>query len=172
MLGKQKKNLPLSLCDSSSSNKMVNFLKGMWKLRPRVMVVTEQESNVNGSSLAERVDKVLEFYGVLFKCLERSVPEAVVERIMMERGVLGEEIKNIVGCEGVERKERHEKLESWIPRLELAGFVRVPIGYEEMMLAGKELLAYGNEYMLHQENKCLFVKWNDKPLFSVSAWKV
>ncbi|KAK7323405.1 hypothetical protein VNO77_26877 [Canavalia gladiata] len=179
MLGKQQTNpnpssdsplLPIPLCASSS--KIMQFLNGIRKLQPRVMVITEQESDVNGSSLTERVGNALEFYGALFNCLETTVSTTLVERTIMERNLLGEEIKNIVGCEGVERKERHKKLENWIPMLELAGFGRVHISYDWMMQATKQLQGYGNGYKLYQENKCLFVCWNDKPLFSVSAWKV
>lgn len=175
VLGKQKINpdsllLTLPLC--ASSPKMGCFLNGLKKLQPRMVVITEQESNTNSASLTERVDKALGFYGALFNCLESTVSETKVERIILERTLLGEEIKNILACEGVERKERHEKLESWIPRLELAGFGRVPISHDWMMQAEKELHGYGNGYKLLQENKCLFVCWNDKPLFSVSVWKV
>ncbi|XP_057457821.1 GRAS family protein TF80-like isoform X2 [Lotus japonicus] len=177
VLGKKKINqssgsslLSFPIC--ASSPKMEGFLNGLRKLQPRLVVITEQESNVNGSSLTERVDKALDFYGALFKCLESTFLGTAVERIMLERTLLGDEIKNIVACEGVERKERHEKLETWIPRLELAGFGRETIRYDWMMQAKKELQGYGNGYKLLQENKCLFVCWNDKPLFSVSAWKV
>ncbi|TKY49655.1 Scarecrow protein 3 [Spatholobus suberectus] len=177
MIGKQKTNsssvsssLQLPLC--ATSTKMMHFLNGLWKLQPRVMVITEQESNVNCSSLTERVDKALDFYGALFNCLESTVSTTLVERIIMERTLLGEEIKNIVACEGVERKERHEKLETWIPRLELAGFGKGHISHHGMMQATKRLHGYGNGYKLCQENNCLFVCWNDKPLFSVSVWTV
>ncbi|XP_061350106.1 GRAS family protein TF80-like [Gastrolobium bilobum] len=136
------------------------------------MMITEQESNTNCSSLTERVDKALDFYGALFTCLESTVSKTEVERIILERTLLGEEIKNIVACEGVERKVRHEKLETWIPRLELAGFGRVPISYEGITQAKKQLHRYGNGYKLHQEKNCLFACWNGKPLFSVSSWKL
>ena len=176
MLGKQKTNpssgsllLQLPLC--ATSTKMMHFLNGLWKLQPRVMVVTEQESSVNGS-LTERVEKALDFYGALFNCLESTVSTTVVERIIMERTLLGQEIKNIVAGEGVERKERHEKLESWIPKLEMAGFEKRHISHHGMMQATKQLHGYGNGYKLCPENNCLFVCWNDKPLFSVSAWTV
>ncbi|KAI6685261.1 hypothetical protein NL676_031174 [Syzygium grande] len=40
-----------------------------------------------------------------------------------------EEIKKIISFEGAKRKERHEKLEKWIQRLDLAGFGNVPLSY-------------------------------------------
>jgi hypothetical protein len=38
----------------------------------------------------------------------------------VERWLLGEEIKNIVACDGAERRERHERLERWAARMERA----------------------------------------------------
>ncbi|KAL2337114.1 hypothetical protein Fmac_011560 [Flemingia macrophylla] len=177
MLGKQTINPSfnsslLQLPLYASSTKILHFLNDLWKFQPRVMMITEQESNVNGSSLTERVDKALDFYGTLFNCLELIVSTPPIERIIMERTLLGEQIKNIVACEGDERKERHEKLENWITRLELAGFGKGHISHHGMMQARKQLHGYGNGYKVCHEKNCLFVCWNDKPLFSVSAWTV
>ncbi|KAK7312125.1 hypothetical protein VNO77_35741 [Canavalia gladiata] len=177
LLGKQNKKVnpspdsalsPFSPCPS---HKMECFLNGLWKLQPKVMVITEQESNVNGSSLTQRVDRALNFYGAMFDCLESSISKAMVERSLMEKLLLGEQIMNIIACEGIERKERHEKLHTWIPWLELAGFGKVPISSNGILLATKLLQSYVQGYHILHHNKCLFICWNKIPLFSVSAWK-
>ncbi|QCD88916.1 scarecrow-like protein 3 [Vigna unguiculata] len=159
---------PFSPCPSQ---KMESFLNGLWRLQPRVMVITEQESNVNGASLRERVCKALSFYGTLFDCLDASASRTLLGRSLLEKMLLGEEIKNIVACEGVERKERHEKLETWIPRLELAGFGTAPVSSNGIWLATKLLQSYVPGYHIHQKNKFLFICWEKIPLFSISAWK-
>ncbi|XP_061352916.1 GRAS family protein TF80-like [Gastrolobium bilobum] len=159
---------PPSACPSP---KMECFLSGLWKLHPKVMVITEQESNVNGSTLTERVDKALNFYGALFDCLESTISKTLVERTLLEKMLLGEQIKNIIACEGVKRKERHEKLETWITRLLLAGFGKVPISFDGMQHAAKMLQSYAHGYQIRHENKCLFICWDGNPLFSVSAWR-
>ncbi|KAL2329297.1 hypothetical protein Fmac_022724 [Flemingia macrophylla] len=163
MLSKQNKKVnpspdsalsPFSPCPS---HKMECFLNSLWKLQPRVMVVTEQESNVNGPSLTERVDKALHFYGTLFDCLEASTSRSLVERSLMEKMLLGKEIKNIVACEGVDRKERHEQLGTWIPRLELAGFGRVPISTNGICLAIKLLQSYEPALYIRRRKKELLL---------------
>lgn len=166
---------PLSLC---SSPKIECFLNRLWKLQPRLMVITEQESNLNGVSLTDRVDKALHYYGALFDCLESTESRTSVERKKVEKMMFGEEINNIIACEGVERKERHEKLEKWIPWLELAGFRRVPISYDGMLQATRMMQRYrhgssssSSFYKLREEHNCLIICWNEKPLFSVSAWR-
>lgn len=154
------------------SPKMGSFLTSLWGLSPKLMVITEQESNHNGCTLMERYLEALHFYCALFDCLESTVPRASVERQKVEKMLFGEEIKNIVACEGIQRKERHEKLEKWILRLELAGFGKVSLSYNGLMQAGMLLQSYGYDgYNLKEENGCFFLCWHDRPLFSVSAWR-
>lgn len=156
----------------AASPKMGNFLAALWGLSPKLMVTTEQESNHNGSTLMERVIEALNYYAALFDCLESTVSRTSIERQKVEKMLFGEEIKNIVACEGAERKERHEKFEKWIQRLEVAGFGRVPLSYHTMLQATRLLQGYGYDgYKVREENGCLFICWHDRPLFSVSAWR-
>lgn len=160
---------PLSL---AASPKMGSFLNALWSLSPKVVVVTEQESNHNGPSLMERVMEALNFYAAMFDCLESTMSRASIERQKVEKMLFGEEIKNIIACEGIERRERHEKLEKWILRLELAGFGRMPLSYHGMLQARRLLQSYGYDgYKIKEENGCLVICWQDRPLFSVSAWR-
>ncbi|OAY36191.1 scarecrow-like protein 3 [Manihot esculenta] len=160
---------PLSLAPSP---KMGSFLNALWGLSPKLMVISEQESNHNGSSLMERVTEALNFYAALFDCLESTVSRASTERQRIEKMLFGEEIKNIIACEGTDRKERHEKLEKWVLRLELAGFGRVPLSYHGMLQASRLMQSYGYDgYKIKEENGCLVICWHSRPLFSVSAWR-
>lgn len=160
---------PLSL---NASPKMGSFLNALWSLSPKLMVITEKESNQDGLCLMERVLEALNFYAAMFDCLESAVPRASGERQRVEKMLFGEEIKNIIACEGVERKERHEKLEKWSLRLELAGFGRVSLSYNGMLQAGRLLQCYGNDgYNVKEENGCFFLCWQERALFSVSAWR-
>lgn len=166
--------------DSASSSppslntppKMDSFLSSLWGLSPKIMVITEQDSNHNGSSLMERLSESLYFYAALFDCLEFTLPRTSLERRKVEKLLLGEEIKNIIACEGGERRERHEKLEKWVQRLELAGFGSVPLSYIGMIQARQLLQRYGCDgYRIKEENGCVVICWQDRPLFSVSAWR-
>ncbi|PIN03194.1 hypothetical protein CDL12_24287 [Handroanthus impetiginosus] len=157
---------------SASSHKMISFLNALWGLSPKLMVVTEQESNHNGLSLMDRIMEALNFYAALFDCLESTVPRASIERQKIEKMLFGEEIRNIIACEGVERKKRHEKLDKWISRLELAGFGKVPFSYHVMLQARRLLQSYNyHGYKIKEENGCFMICWQDQPLFSVSAWR-
>lgn len=159
---------PISL---SASAKMDGFVNALWALTPKLMVVTEQDSNHNGSTLMERLLEALYSYAALFDCLESTVPRTL-ERLKLEKMLFGEEIKNIIACEGAERKERHEKLEKWVQRLDLAGFGNLPLSYYGMLQAGRLLQGYGSDgYKIKEENGCVVICWQDRALFSVSAWR-
>lgn len=160
---------PLS---SNGSSKMDTFLNAMWGLSPKLMVVTEQDSNHNGPALMERLLEALYFYAALFDCSESTLPRTSIERMKVERTLYGEEIKNIIACEGVERKARHQKLEKWIQRLDMAGFAGVPLSYISMLQARRLLQGYRcNGYQIREDNGCIVICWQDRPLFSISSWR-
>lgn len=157
---------------SSELPKMDAFLKALCGFSPKLMVVTEQESTHNGTSLMERVMESLNFYAALFDCLESTTSRASAERQKLEKMLFGEEIKNIIACEGIERKARHEKLEKWVKRIELAGFCNVPLSYSSLLLAKRFL--HSNSYHWYNikgENGCFVMCWQDRPLYSISAWR-
>ncbi|GER43595.1 GRAS family transcription factor [Striga asiatica] len=158
--------------DDVQMPKMTNFLNGLWGLFPKIVMVTEQESNHNKSNLMDRVMEALNFYGALFDCLECTLPVESLERRKIERNLYGKEINNIVACESVDRKTRHEKLEKWVRRLEFVGFGKVSLSYEVMVQARIFLQSFkcnGYNYRVREENGCFFICWQDKPLFSVSG---
>ncbi|CAN4092526.1 unnamed protein product [Withania somnifera] len=160
---------PLS---STASAKMDGFLHALWGLSPKVMVVTEQDSNHNGTTLMERLSGSLYFYAALFDCLEFTLQRTSLERLKVEKMLFGEEIKNIVACEGGERKERHEKLDKWSQRFDGAGFTNVPLNYYTMLQARRFLQSYSCEgYKIKEERGSVVICWQDRALFSVSAWR-
>ncbi|XP_023004368.1 scarecrow-like protein 3 [Cucurbita maxima] len=161
-----------SALSQANVTKIESFLNGLWSLTPKVMVVTEQDSNHNGATLMERSLEALHTYAAIFDCLESNMSRTSVERLKLEKMLFGEEIKNIIACEGGERKERHEKREKWSQRFDLAGFRHVPLSYYGMLQARSLLQGYGCDgYKLKEDNGCVMICWQDSSLFSVSAWR-
>lgn len=179
-LDRDSMSLYVSSPDSSSSSslctphrpKSSSFLNALWSLSPKLMVVTEQESNHNGNTMMERVNEALKFYAAMFDCLDNTMPRAPMERRKIEKLMFGEEIKNIISCEGVERNVRHEKLEKWIPRLEMGGFGRIPLSFNSMRLARRVLQSSKYDgFEVREQNGCFIICWHEDPLFSVSGWR-
>ncbi|XP_047162001.1 scarecrow-like protein 3 [Vigna umbellata] len=157
---------------SSASMKSESFLNALWGLSPKIMVVTEQDFNHNSSNLMDRLLESLNSYAALFDCLECTVSRASLDRMKIEKMLMGEEIKNIVACEGAERRERHEKIDKWIQRLDLSGFANVPLSCQGVTQAMRFLENYGcNGYRMREENGSVVIYWQDRTLFSVTAWR-
>jgi hypothetical protein len=95
-------------------------------LSPKIVVVTEAEANHNAAAFWERFDEAVNYYALLFDCLERR------------RGWRGW-CCGVVACEGAERKERHERLAQWARRMETGGMECVGLSYGVMMEARKLL---------------------------------
>uniref|UniRef100_A0A453GM99 Uncharacterized protein n=1 Tax=Aegilops tauschii subsp. strangulata TaxID=200361 RepID=A0A453GM99_AEGTS len=147
----------------------VESLRG---LSPKVMVVAEQEASHNTPGLTERFVEALNYYAALFDCLEVGAARGSVERARVERWLLGEEIKNIVACDGAERRERHERLDRWAARMEGAGFGRVPLSYYALLQARRAAQGLGCDgFKVREEKGTFFLCWQDRALFSVSAWR-
>jgi hypothetical protein len=96
-----------------------------------------------------------------------------VERARVERWLLGEEIKNVVACDGADRRERHERLDAWARRMEGAGFGRVPLSYYALLQARRAAqgLLGCDGFKVREDKGCFFLCWQDRAVFSVSAWR-
>lgn len=157
---------------SPSTSRADAFLGALWGLSPKVMVVAEQEASHNTPGLTERFVEALNYYAALFDCLEVGAARGSVERARVERWLLGEEIKNIVACDGAERRERHERLDRWAARMEGAGFGRVPLSYYALLQARRAAQGLGCDgFKVREEKGTFFLCWQDRALFSVSAWR-
>ncbi|KAJ7191090.1 hypothetical protein O6H91_Y524900 [Diphasiastrum complanatum] len=163
-----------SLDESSTQDSTVDrVLRMLRNLCPKAMLVVEQESNHNGATLVERFVEALHYYSAMFDSMDSTLPQLSVERATLEKHLFGPEIKNIVACEGLERVERHERLESWRKRMEKAGFVPLLLSSSTMLQAERLLGTHACEgYRLMEDRGCLTIYWHGTPLFSSSAWQV
>ncbi|GJN16752.1 hypothetical protein PR202_gb03773 [Eleusine coracana subsp. coracana] len=158
---------------SKGKEKVETFLCGVWGLSPKVVVVTEQEATHNAAPLTDRFVEALNYYAALFDCLEVVAPRGSLERARVERWMLAEEIKNIVACEGADRRERHERLDRWAVRMEGAGFARMPLSYYALLQARRAAqgLLGCDGFKVREDKGAFFLCWQDRPIFSVSAWR-
>ncbi|KAJ7524967.1 hypothetical protein O6H91_17G030100 [Diphasiastrum complanatum] len=141
-------------------------------LSPKAMVVIEQECHHNGVTLVERFVEALHYYSAVFDCLDSTLSQQSPERIILEKYLFGQEIKNIIACEGLDRVERHERLDSWRKRMECAGFVPLLLSSTTMVQAERLLNSYACDgYRLMEDRGCLTICWQGTPLFSASAWR-
>ncbi|OEL34241.1 hypothetical protein BAE44_0004740 [Dichanthelium oligosanthes] len=137
-----------------------------------------QEAHHNGLSLWNRVNNAFGYYSVLFNDLEVCgvLPESANRRAI-ERLVLREEIMDIVARDGAARRERHEKVVRWVPRMLHCGFKLAPASMDGFMETTKlvDRLSDNDKlkphYRVQKENGFFFVYSSSTPMFSVSVWK-
>ncbi|XP_051142800.1 scarecrow-like protein 3 [Andrographis paniculata] len=149
-------------------------VSNLWCLSPKIMVVTEQDSDHNSKSFMERLSASIYFYAALFDCLQLVLPRTSGERLKIEKMMFGEEIKNIIACEGSERTERSERLEKWKVRLDMAGFENAAVSAYGL-LQGNLLLqqsANRGRCSIRGERGSALICWNGRSIFSVSAWRI
>ncbi|KAF2298224.1 hypothetical protein GH714_019943 [Hevea brasiliensis] len=148
------------------------FLHRIKALNPKVVTIAEREANHNHPFFLQRFLEALEHYAALFDSLEATLPPNSRERLAVEQIWFGKEIMDIVAAEGEERRERHERFESWEMILRSAGFTNVPLSPFALSQAKLLLrLHYPSEgYHLQILNNSFFLGWQNHALFSVSSW--
>ncbi|KAG0485275.1 hypothetical protein HPP92_009354 [Vanilla planifolia] len=142
-------------------------------VKPRIFTVVEQESNDNTGPFIERFTEALHYYSTMFDSLEGVTSEGQQDQVMSEV-YLGQQICNVVACEGEERTERHETLVQWCGRIVGAGFELEHLGSNafkqaSMLLA---LFAGGDGYRVEEKEGCLTLGWHTRPLIATSAWRL
>ncbi|CAL5098376.1 unnamed protein product [Urochloa decumbens] len=144
---------------------------------PKIMVLVEQEASHNGVSFRKRFAEALGYYAAVYDSLDaaaaaRRRPAADAERADVERAVVGEEIRGVLLREGSRRRERHDRLQQWALRMEVAGFRKVPLSYDAMWQGNDVLGRCGVGGCESREHAgCLLLCWRSCPLYSVSAWR-
>lgn len=154
---------------------LATFLSAVRALKPNIMLVMEQDANHNALLFCDRFAEALNYYAALFDSFHAVVaanPRRADERARVERMILGEEIKNILLCEGVYRHERHERLSQWAMHMDRSGFDHVPLSFRAIWEGNQKLMSFGlNGCQSKVENDCLLLCWGSRHLYSISAWR-
>ncbi|XP_042041546.1 GRAS family protein RAD1-like [Salvia splendens] len=154
-----------------SRGSLKTILQSIKKLGPDLVTVVEQDANHNGPFFLGRFLECLHYYAAVFDSLEWRLARGSGERMKIERWHMGEEICNVVACEGEDRVERHERAEQWRRQMGRAGFQVV--GLECLDEVKGVVGGYGSEgYTLTVEKGCLQLGWKGRPIMMASAWQL
>lgn len=145
------------------------ILQAVKKLRPAVVTVVEQDANHNGPFFLGRFVESLHYYSAIFDSLDGCLGRESSERMKIERVHLGEEIRNVVACEGCDRVERHERADQWRRQLGRGGFQVV--GMKWLKEVRDMVCGYGCDgYTVGSDKGCLQLGWKGTPIMLASAW--
>ncbi|KAM1103112.1 hypothetical protein ACFX19_011852 [Malus domestica] len=162
--------LQLHCLVKESRGTLNSALQTLHELSPKLMVLVEQDTSHNGPFFLGRFMEALHNYSAIFDSLDAMLPKYDTRRVKMEQFYFGEEIKNIVSCEGPARVERHERVDQWRRRMRRAGFQPAPL--RTMAQAVKWLETNACEgYTVVEDKGCLVLGWKSKPIIATSCWK-
>lgn len=153
-----------------------DFLGLIRSTNAEVVVMAEQEGNHNEASLDARLSNSLRYYSAIFDSLDLSLPSESKARVKIEE-MFGREIRNIIGCEGRERTERHQDFDKWREVMERGGFGHMGIGERELVQGQMMLKMHATScesYRVEKrdrEGASITLSWSDQPIYTVSAWK-
>ncbi|EFJ17294.1 hypothetical protein SELMODRAFT_114956 [Selaginella moellendorffii] len=157
--------------------------------KPEVVAIVEHEAEHNVECFEARFAGSLRYYAAMFDALDSSVvvvdgESSLSARTRVEKTIFAREIRNIVGCEGEDRIERHERFEGWKRMLEEEGFRNRGMSQRAIVQAKLLLEMFlCPEYRIDKlegkdENgsrECcegITLGWLDQPLVTVSAWSL
>jgi hypothetical protein len=165
---------PSPQCQCQVPRPLASFLGAVHRLKPSIVVVMEQDANHNAPPFSGRFAEALGYYAALFDSLDAvaAATASAGDRTQVERMVLGEEIKNVLLCEGASRLERHERLSQWAMYMDASGFRRVPLSFRAIREGQLKLESFGMTGCRYQvESDGLLLGWGSTRLYSVSAWR-
>ncbi|KAI3768478.1 hypothetical protein L2E82_19191 [Cichorium intybus] len=155
------------------NKRMGEFLRMLHSMSPKLVLLVEQESDHNLTRLVDRFVEGLHYYSAIFDSINTTFATgefSTEERIKLE-DMVGQEILNIVACEGLERVERHEKIARWAVRFSQAGFKPVNLWFKAMEEARQVIDGCGPVgYKIVIQRPGLMMCWHDRPIYSISGW--
>lgn len=174
------------------------FMKGfdtlgfIHSLKPSIVVLVKQEGSRSLKSFLSRFTESLHYFAAMFDSLDDCLPLESIERLRIEKKLLGKEIKSMLNYEildgVVEYCPKYERMETWKARMENHGFVGRKIS-SKCVIQAKLLLKMRTHYyplQFEQEGGCggggfrvserdegsvISLGWQNRFLLTVSAWQ-
>lgn len=158
----------------SKQDRLEHLMRVMRSIRPRVMVITEVEANLNSPVFVNRFTESLFFYSAFLDSLEHFLKHNEYIRAYVEREQLSRRIRNIVAAEGEERMIRNVSMNVWRAFFARFGMKEVEMSMSSVLQANLVFnnFPYGKYCTLDNDGKSMIIGWKRTPLFSVSAWKL
>lgn len=178
--------------------KISDTLGFVHSLNPSVVVVVEQEGNRSNPTrtFLSRFTDSLHYFAAMFDSLDDCLPMESVERLRIERKLLGKEIKAMLNYYDVDGCDcpKYERMETWKARMEGHGFVGAKISSKSLIQAklllkmrthyccpvvdeeeyggedGGSAAAGGFRVAERDEGRAISLGWQNRFLLTVSAW--
>ncbi|KAL6653548.1 hypothetical protein ACP70R_008472 [Stipagrostis hirtigluma subsp. patula] len=145
-------------------------LNNIKQMRPDVFI----QGIVNcsyGPSFLARFREALFYCRALFDLLDATIPRECKMRLVLEQGILGHSMLNVIACEGVDLVNRPEKYKQWQMRNQRAGLRQLPLKMNIVkVLKDKVKNDHHKDFFLDEDGQWLLQGWMGRILFAHSTW--
>ncbi|KAL6907971.1 hypothetical protein ACP4OV_002141 [Aristida adscensionis] len=145
-------------------------LNNIRKMRPDVFI----QGIVNcsyGNSFLTRFREALFYYRAIFDMLDATIPREGKLRLVLEQGMLGHSVLNVIACEGMDLVNRPEKYKMWQVRNQQAGLRQLSMKPNIIkVLKDKVKNDYHKDFLLSEGGQWLLQGWMGRILFAHSTW--
>ncbi|CAI5972392.1 unnamed protein product [Closterium sp. NIES-65] len=108
-------------------------LKWIQALKPRLVLLAEVDAALNGPFFLARVREIFRTMLAFISAVHATMPDSAISPVrFIWEGLMFRELINCVGCEGIQRLIRAERLEQWEERMGRLGFEEVGLGREAL----------------------------------------
>ncbi|XP_027367628.1 protein SCARECROW-like [Abrus precatorius] len=167
--------------------KISDTLGFVHSLNPSIVVLVKQEGSRSVKTFLSRFTESLHYFAAMFDSLDDCLPLESIERLRIEKKLLGKEIKSMLNhdMDGVDCP-KYERMETWKDRMENQGFVGRKIS-SKCVIQAKLLLKMRTHYYPLQfeeeggggfrvserdEGSVISLGWQNRFLLTVSAWQL
>ncbi|KAL8154074.1 hypothetical protein V2J09_011834 [Rumex salicifolius] len=134
------------------------FLKLIKNLKPDLFIQGIVNGTYSAPFFTTRFKEALFHYSSLFDMFEATMQREGEERQLIERGLYGREILNVVACEGNDRVERPETYKQWQVRNQRAGLRQVALDREILSNAKAMVSAnYHKDFVVDEVNNWMIM---------------
>ncbi|XP_068669436.1 scarecrow-like protein 32 [Aristolochia californica] len=145
------------------------FLETISSLNPQLVVVVDEDSDLDSSSLTSRITTCFNYLWIPFDALETFLSKDSCQRMEYEAEI-GYKIENIIGFEGLQRIERLESGVRLVQRMKKAHFLSLPF-YEDTLAEVKFLLEeHASGWGMKREEDMLVLTWKGHNSVFATAW--
>jgi len=148
-------------------------LKIMRRMNPKVFIFGILNGSYSSPFFVTRFKELLFHYSSLFDMLDVNASRGNEARKLLEGGILGREILNVIACESADRIERPETYQQWQARCLKVGFEQLPLDpaiMKSMLLMKKEF--YHEDFVADEDSGWLLQGWKGRVLYALSKWKI
>ncbi|CAI5469013.1 unnamed protein product [Closterium sp. Yama58-4] len=147
-------------------------LKWIQALKPRLVLLAEVDAALNGPFFLARVRETFRSMLAFFSAVHATMPDSAISPVrFIWETMLFRELINCVGCEGIQRLIRAERLEQWQERMRRLGFEEVGLGRKTQAAMRETTEGRDGRFEVVSVGGAARLMWKGQPVLAVSAWR-